>query len=627
MQQRGDKMIAIDQKTDEMALVEKDRLTVLPPDMIETGQWYWVKDDETEWFGCVVDIGSNYARLKGPISRSRYYSTRIHFRGFEKFCRLEENPNAVIDGKVKYFESKMRAGMKEMKQITSTLNLTGRKTPDASADANSGELMVISGTKDIDIYRNDLEKARKRIPEIKKEIKEHAEKMTAWMKAKTFPLWSQMDDTKEVISKINNKIFSISLYAGIQEDIVQILEGEPATEDDKLHLMQRRLYMDEECLLDYDIGGMEYRDIREFDAWIARERNFKRILPFQKSMAAFRVRHFEKPRKSYSLYDALINIRLAEADKFTFFYIRNGDNLFRMNTEIEFDEMIFPDENMNLSEPMMIRIHWREAEGLISKREYDARKEIAEKKFEEEKRKHAEAERKAGKKLRKPAICHYDSILRDKCEPFDPSSIYYDDMIKKIGRQADYYNRIVLIIQGLFDRSNVLSPHRPVRTWEDESFRNSIKLVYDASNVLYRERYMPDFEAYRDKCNASMKTGSMSAGQREWWYKKSGDKKKGAFYTGWRTDNPGPDKVMRIDRYIRTGKAEFLWERTSDQGYYHFERKTIQCKITVPKKYLLNVDAYKPGDYKQFYRDPRTREHYLQWAPLLISAEEWQAHR
>jgi len=39
---------------------------------------------------------------------------------------------------------------------------------------------------------------------------------------------------------------------------------------------------------------------------------------------------------------------------------------------------------------------------------------------------------------------------------------------------------------------------------------------------------------------------------------------------------------------------------------------------------LLNVDAYVPGDYRQFYLDPRTRQQYLQWAPLLLAAEDFK---
>ena len=47
--------------------------------------------------------------------------------------------------------------------------------------------------------------------------------------------------------------------------------------------------------------------------------------------------------------------------------------------------------------------------------------------------------------------------------------------------------------------------------------------------------------------------------------------------------------------------------------------------VTVPESRLFNVSAYEPGDYLQFFRDPRTRADYLKWAPMLLAAEEFHA--
>ena len=60
-------------------------------------------------------------------------------------------------------------------------------------------------------------------------------------------------------------------------------------------------------------------------------------------------------------------------------------------------------------------------------------------------------------------------------------------------------------------------------------------------------------------------------------------------------------------------------------GYDKRDSSQIQTKIVVNVDTLFNVSAYKPGDFKQFYSDPRTRAEYLQWAPLLLTAENWHA--
>lgn len=49
----------------------------------------------------------------------------------------------------------------------------------------------------------------------------------------------------------------------------------------------------------------------------------------------------------------------------------------------------------------------------------------------------------------------------------------------------------------------------------------------------------------------------------------------------------------------------------------------IPCTFTVTDDKLFCIDAYKLGDYKKFFNDPRTREDYFEWAPMLLTAEEY----
>jgi hypothetical protein len=53
----------------------------------------------------------------------------------------------------------------------------------------------------------------------------------------------------------------------------------------------------------------------------------------------------------------------------------------------------------------------------------------------------------------------------------------------------------------------------------------------------------------------------------------------------------------------------------------------IPVRMEVPIGEVFNVSAYTPGDYRQFFEDPRTRRDYLQWAPILLAAEEYHAGR
>lgn len=77
----------------------------------------------------------------------------------------------------------------------------------------------------------------------------------------------------------------------------------------------------------------------------------------------------------------------------------------------------------------------------------------------------------------------------------------------------------------------------------------------------------------------------------------------------------------------RARKAVFRWDKSA-RSYYAYDpddEDNISRKLIVPIDKLFNVSAYKPGDYLQFFVDPRTREQYLKWANCLLAAEEYHA--
>lgn len=54
-----------------------------------------------------------------------------------------------------------------------------------------------------------------------------------------------------------------------------------------------------------------------------------------------------------------------------------------------------------------------------------------------------------------------------------------------------------------------------------------------------------------------------------------------------------------------------------------YDGERLVHEIVVPFEKLFNVSAYRLGDCLMFFRAPRTREHYLERAPMLIAAEEY----
>jgi hypothetical protein len=430
------------------------------------------------------------------------------------------------------------------------------------------------------------------------------------------------------IKLVEDRIFNIGLYAGLTEEAKRVRNGKPATENDKLHLMQRMHFMDEECVSGYQVGGIDIEKLRDFDRWVCRKENFQRILPFPKCAVAFRVRKHDKEREWYgSLTSLFINLELQDLDKLTFLYVRNGERLYRVSTDIDFGGLLFPNQTEFNSRNSWAKMFGGSVEKIITDSEYQ---EIL-KEHQDKERAFKEWTKKNPKKswVEGPSRSHMSSI---DYRPFSPDDVYCDDIAEHIGDQIKAYNRIVLIIQGLFDRSECLHPHKPVKLWDATGFEEAVTLVRDHDHALYSGD-KPDFETYRTACNTSIKKGSITVGQEDFWKLKEGEKECARRDADWRSSretyrpkrwepygDPGPGLLAKVVS-ISKGRATFRWirDRKSTRG------EPIPATLRVPITSLLNVDAYQKGDFKQFYDDPRTRSEYLKWSVMLLAAEEYHA--
>lgn len=638
----GKEIIILDKQSPKTERIER-----LNDNPIALGQWRWVETvnykDEVSWvFACVTYLGSNYAKFETPhCNRHGCSSWRVHFNDLDIETRIEMNPQEHIQKQIDINRGLVHSKLKEVKQLTSNLGVGVQVHIDQPTTEHSTALTVMSGSNNIDNYKTDLVKAKEvTLPTLFKEIEKANEQLAKWMSAELLPMKAQTGDLNSATKAVESRIFKVSLYAGLTEQVELIKEGEAAPIDTKLHIMQRQLYMDEECLLGYRHGGMVFKNINEFDEWLCEKDNLKRILPFDRCVVALKVRRIAKEREEDgTLHTSLINFNLGKLDELTFMYFRNGENVYRMSCDQEFGEMIFPSQSeFKPGVPMMLKYdgHYGSVrENLITVHDYDERckAEVFRKRY------------KADWNRLNLTEDHWKNPYRrgdfdkDKWEAFDPKSVYYDDVLNSIAEKMDKYNRIVLIIQGLYDRSPVFHPHPPIRTWEADDFNANIKLIYDGEHILAPTLEPPSFKEYRDKCNLSMGEGSVVIGQEDYWLRKEAKKENNRMNNDWRDrgnyrhehfapyGNPGPKHIAIIEKWKpRVKKATFSWMRERQKWNREpWESRGIKTAIVVPISALFNVSAYKPGDFKQFFEDPRTREQYLKWAPMLLAAEEFYA--
>jgi len=620
-------------------------------DFVDLGDWYWVKQSNStdRILMCVVHIGSNFVKFEWESGRNSCISKRVHFEEMDDICIYEPNYRQVIQDKVDYYRNAAKQNMLEVQEITARLGVTQR-TQLTSGEAAKGtsELVSLSGKPDMNGYKAELIQAKEKdLPKLFEEIERNNKMMAQWLSAEVLPIKARASLGTKIMEKVGERIYHVELYAGITEEVVRIRDGKPADIRTKLHVMQRRHYMDEECLANYRIGGMIFNDLSKFDQWLCEDDNLNRIMPFERCIVAFRVRRNEKERHCPNM-NGMIRLQLNELDKITFMYIRNGDIVYRMNTEINFDENIFPNLKEFKNDKLWGRVYSGMVNSFISdsqyhelvekyereKAEYERNNELSEK-WNHDNPDHKEGNPYFGKNT----FFHYRNL--SDYHPFSPDDIYYDDMQKKYQDEMKKYNRVALIIQGLYDRSEVFHPHPPIQIWTNEGFDQAVKLVYDNDRALTAGK-KPDFEDYRLKCNLSIKNGSVVVGQEDYWLRKEAKKERERIDRSWRqTDsyrpkrfrpwgNPGPGYIAIVSKFSKKRQMctfEWLRERSGSNYDKWGQRRDphIRTTVSVPVSVLFNVDAYKPGDYKQFYEDPRTRAEYLQWAPMLIMAEEYHA--
>lgn len=640
-------------------------------DEIEKGQWYWVEGTVKEgrsysllpceyanapegyhYLACVTDIGSNYVELKTPEDdRRSSYSWRVLIKDFHQKTIHVQNPSAEINSIIDRSRQGSAAAMAEIRKITANLGVGTALTHTTHAQSSSTELSTLTNLDAPKEYKTALVTAKTEIlPVLFESVKKFTGITAKWMAAETLALQSSMGDMKAIVSRIEDRILNIDIYAGLSEECLLIQGGAPAHLNEKVHVFQRQLYMDEESLLDYDAGGMEFSAIEDFDAWLIRPDNLARLLPHPRSLVTFKIRREKKERRTDGTsIEKYIHFMMDKMDEQTFIYMRNGEQIYRLSSAIEFGELLFPSRDQHFNEPMAAKLFGSKVDSLMPVRELEhIKSQLASEKAKEDKwfADHPYDVWVENQKSVDPSdtseydwkranpytseVSHLERKV-DRYEIVDEDNAHFDEVMAIIDAKAKEFNRVATLLQGLFDRSIVFVPHQNLKINTMHGFDAMIKLMYDAELVLAHGE-APDFDAYVMRCNALADENSVFFGQEQAWISRETDKENNKRSnhrlsnhlgtTNWYVPVglKGPGMLAQPYKFMpRAGKVMFRWDSTD---YRIYSTRKI-ATITVPLSELLNISAYQKGDYKQFYQDHRTRAQYLKWAPLLLAAEDY----
>ena len=617
-----------------MPQIDVQRISRDPLEEVEVGKWYWVKDEDREWnkkteeyitvekefLMCVDKIGSNYVGFTVNIHHGTN-GIRIHFDEFATKCRPELKWKEYLQGEMARLQLAIQEKTRELIDAGKSLYLLPQDVSPEQPKENDSSLLPVKMADDPKKYKKQLIKLKdKTLPDISKEIEELAKDYAVVAKNTALPDMCRLGMVKEKLGVVEDKIFTIELYCGLQEEVEQIADGEPAPMMEKVAIRQQMLYMDEETLFDYKDGGMDFKKIRDFDKWIVQPEQLNRVLPEKKGIVAFRVRRDAKEYpEARSIGEVLAHISWHEANMKTYILIRNGERVYRIASSINFSPRLIP-----------------------------KRGEIGEEQF---------------KQIDRRWVCVENSETKDN--PFGerqelitetivtPESVKYDDHVEKLDEILKQYNRIVILIQGLLDRSKVFHPHPPINLTKVGQIDEWVRLIRDEEDGLPCNKVT--WEEYRKQLNTTLKVGKWvfirypkiyngkKYDRRARYYDEEAHQEVRLPHRGW-NDNRMPD-VCKIEKMRRDGsKVLVSWPKGSlnkprqgawipdpkKPGWGHYEHIWESDRILhewVPTKYTFNLSDYMPGDYKMFLCDHALKGKYLQWAPSLLTAEGWSQRR
>ncbi len=267
-------------------------------------------------------------------------------------------------------------------------------------------------------------------------------------------LASKRSELDRLVKTAEEAIWSINLYLGRGEEIVELRSGAPAPLDDPIVIHQNLRYMDEECGLDAREGGITFANVAAFDRWLlADPANLDRVIPSSKGIVVFHVKRSDD-KQYHSPWEASdkLNANLC----WTYFLIRNGERLYRVYADIVVGQRLFPEPDDYQS--VFVR----------NDRRYEA---------------------------------------SETNEYLKPGTREYMKALEEAADKQRHYLRILLILQGLLDRTPIFHPMPVARVnlCDPDSYGGLVQLYRSDHLVLTDGR--PTFAEWNHAINQRIDVG------------------------------------------------------------------------------------------------------------------------
>lgn len=440
---------------------------------------------------------------------------------------------------------------------------------------NSNELVSTRSKETLIAMKENLQAMNERRLELKKMIQFQLNEQ----KRKFDIIKSQLDKQRSILSKqvqrIERVITIIELYAGINEELVQLKDGPKAPIETHLSLRQQVLFMDEEIAIIED-QGLDWWEVDKFDEWIVKDDHYKKLLPEEKSIIVFKPRRY--PKKEYNRYlDRWVEAN-DPRNHTPYFLIRNGESLYRVYSQnITVPERLFPKR--------------KEFEELLSKNVAGWDSFINQQKVED-------------------LSYYYNKIVYFLQGLIDRTDIFcFPEKfnLMKLETCSDY-------IDLIYDDETKLPTGRlSFSDWQKETsklIKEGSRIVYISEQNWYNANY--DRRRFLKLDNQGIEypnTGLyqvIKVKEKTW---------------NWENDENSPYGVRRKEQFIDHLAIKFL----PKEGYFTWngyqKRKNKISFLIYPDsdRNIINFDQMSLDDVEFFLNDRTNRRNYLETIPILLN--------
>lgn len=481
----------------------------------------------------------------------------------------------------------------------------------AQVDASSSTEMVHVGSADpeklrdrmLEVRREAKEKAKEvqaAADQVREEIRRELDRQRTEMETRMREAMAVIEPLQAQVKRMEEGIWTVSLYLGATEEIVSLREGTPAPLDTPLTLRTSVLAMDEEVAAfpvvngEPDWQGMDYRDVEMFDRWLTEDpAHLDQVLPEGRGIVVF------TPRRTEKVYseNPLINSAMNKENFESYWLIRNGENLHRMSTNFLAGATLMPVTS--------------EFTALFRREIYN----------------------------RETNTYELVDIL--------PGTREWAEAEKAQDTKRRHYMRVALIVQGLIDRTEVLAPlHAGVNVMQQTTYDDGLVVVIDDTDNMIASSREPYYTWIR-RLNRELRPGMRLIGTfrgTEWdQYEFRGDRYSSAEGNErlhpHNAERPPTETLLTIEdrknfqgkkglvvRYERTKEIydPKLWVETKPgwgyRGGYRVPEQRASAVILPDDVAIIPFDLVTENEM-QAYLDARTERHaYANSFPLLQAA-------